>query len=814
MIMEDKDLEQTKPINILKDIDKESSTRESKYKDAVLKADKKEKEEEAEEALAERNITIAEELLEEESKKKKIKIELDKEIDKELDDDKKKSKKVGLVSKIKTAWGKLSKKQRILVMVLGGFLLFLVLFLVIFLIIKLTSKPDDTPLVTPPEEEVIPVIVDNFYYKEGSLYLLNSADTEIGSYECENKDDSLCYVALNSNRDEFDVTKLVDEEGNIREQRLPILHDNYVFIYDNKNQKNVEVILYSIKDKTEVARYLEVKSYSNGDIIIKNAEGKYGLINIDSEKGIVEKIKPKYQYLGMMEGQTNYIAQTKDGYFVVNNKGKEQSESFEDSVKIKSYSDKFVVTLTGKEYGVYDYEGNLIDSGYDFATTYDKYALLVKDNRLYVRDIEKNKYTESGIKLNTNDYVKTHVYDKDGAVIETKRCFEVKVNEEDELEFTLWKNGTDEMFYERLSLAEANVNKSYSYVNYFDGKLYFYEDETKEELLGFYSCTNTNTVDMKSTRYSSCFIANDTLFSDNDMMPTGYLYRNSTIPIINNRFAFIADGNNNIVLFDIVEKVSKSSYTKVETNTLDNQYKVTKYEGTMDVIVQNKKKNYAVLTIGKDTVDVKHGFEYSKLEFLGDYILGLDSSNYWRILFGDVESMGFNNKIRGYSSNKNYFKVMENDKYYVYNASASKISTTGYSYVELYTDYYAALDSNRNLSVYDYNGNKLSDDTVKIGNHALYSTESPAFKVIKDGEDYKASVWDGSQYNVTVLKKKKEEVVVPPEVEKEETDKETTDDDKTEDKENTNTGDKEETDKDTDNKDKEVSSTDTPNNES
>ena len=154
--------------------------------------------------------------------------------------------------------------------------------------------------------------------------------------------------------------------------------------------------------------------------------------------------------------------------------------------------------------------------------------------------------------------------------------------------------------------------------------------------------------------------------------------------------------------------------------------------------------------------------------------------------------------------------------------SSIKIDTTSLdnkevvtkSKIKLYTDYYAALDSNRNLSVYDYNGNKLSDDTVKIGNHALYSTESPAFKVIKDGEDYKVSVWDGSQYNVTVLKKKKEEVVVPPEVEKEETDKETTDDDKTEDKENTNTGDKEETDKDTDNKDKEVSSTDTPNNES
>lgn len=787
MIMEDKDMDKTKPINILKDIDrdkdKESSTRESKYKDAVLKAEEKDKEEAAEEALAERNINLAEQLLEEETKNKKIKKELNEEIDKEIETSKKKSKKVGLFSKIKTAWDKLNKKQRVLIMVLGGFLLFLVLFLIIFFVIKLSSKPEDKPVVDVAKEEVIPVIVDNFYYKEGSLYFLNSTDTEIGSYECENKDDSLCYVALNSNRDDFDVTKLVDEEGNNRDQRLPILHDNYVFIYDNKNQNNGELILYSIKDKDEVARYLEVKSYSNGDVIIKNSDGKYGLINIDSEKGIVEKIKPIYQYLGMMEGQTNYIAQTKDGYFVVNGKGKEQSESFEDSVKVKSYNDKFVVTLTGKEYGVYDYQGNLIDSGYDYATTYDKYALLVKDNRLYVRDIEKNKYNESGIKLNTSDYVKTHVYDKDGAVVETKRSFEVKVNEEDELEFTLWKSGTDEVFYERLSLAEANINKGYSYVNYFDGKLYFYEDETKEELLGFYSCTNTNTVDMKSTKYSSCFVANDTLFGDNDMMPNGYLYRNSTIPIINDRFAFISDGNNNIVLFDIVEKVSKSSYTKVETNTLDNQYKITKFEGTMDVIVQNKKKNYAVLTVGKETVDVKHGFEYSKLEFLGDYILGLDSSNYWRVLFGDVESMGFDNKIRGYSSNKNYFKVMENDKYYVYSASATKISTTGYSYVELYTDFYAALDSNRNLSVYDYNGNKLSDDTVKIGNYALFSTDSPAFKVVKDGEDYKASVWDGSQYNVTILKKKKEEVVVPPEEDNTNTGeegKETTEDNKNE----------------------------------
>ena len=59
--MDEKDLEKTKPIKILSDLTtkEEVSTRESKYKDALEKEDKKIKEEEAEEALAEKNIQLA-----------------------------------------------------------------------------------------------------------------------------------------------------------------------------------------------------------------------------------------------------------------------------------------------------------------------------------------------------------------------------------------------------------------------------------------------------------------------------------------------------------------------------------------------------------------------------------------------------------------------------------------------------------------------------------------------------------------------------------------------------------------------------------
>lgn len=757
--MDDKDLEKTKPIKVLKDLTTkdEISTRESKYKDALIKEDEKIKEEEAEEALAEKNIQLAEEILfEENEKKEKIEI-LEEEIDEEIkDSDKeiKKSKdlksKEGFLVVLINKWKNLNKKQKIIICFLAGLLLLLLIVLIILLIFKLTSKPVEDPIIEPPKEEVIPVVVDNFYYKDGSLYFLNEEETEIGSYKCNTQDDSLCYVGLNSNRDDFDVAKLVDKDGNLKKQRLPIYHDNYVFIYDNKSEKDTEIVLYSIKEKKELGRYISVKAFENGNVIVQDSENKYGLINLDASKGLVQVLKNSYTYLGMIDGESNLVAKTKDGYFIIDNKGKELSDAIDSNVKIKSYNKNFIVTVAGKEYSVYDYENNLIDSGYDFISTYDKYVILVKDNRVYVKDDNKIKYTESGIKLNSKEYVKTYVYDKEDVLTEIKRSYDVEVKD-GEIVFTLWKDGSKDPIYERLSLAEANVNKNYSYVNYFAGKLYFYKDEEKEELLGFYNCLNENTVDMKSTKYSSCFIATDSLFGDNDMLPDGYLTRNSTVPIINDKYAFIYDGNNNIVLLDIVNKESKSSYLKIESNTLHNDGKITKYSGNLDVIVQNKKGNYGVVTIGKDNVSVKHGFNYSKLEFLGDNFLGLDASNNWRVLFDNVESMGFSSKIRGYNSTKRFFKTLENNKYYVYGESATKLVDEGYTYVELYNDFYAGLDSDRNLYIYGYNGEKKVDATVKVGNYALYGTATPAFKVKKDGENYSVSIWNGSQYETIIL---------------------------------------------------------------
>jgi hypothetical protein len=59
--------------------------------------------------------------------------------------------------------------------------------------------------------------------------------------------------------------------------------------------------------------------------------------------------------------------------------------------------------------------------------------------------------------------------------------------------------------------------------------------------------------------------------------------------------------------------------------------------------------------------------------------------------------------------------------------------------------------STLNLYIYGYNGTKKVNATVKVGNYALYGTETPAFKVKKDGEGYAVSIWNGSQYETTTL---------------------------------------------------------------
>ena len=92
----------------------------------------------------------------------------------------KEPKKENLIDKFK----KLPKKTKALII---GLVMVVILLIVIVLVIVLThKKPQDEPT---PEEPSIVIDNGNYRYEDGTLKFLNESNTQIGSYECNNKEE-------------------------------------------------------------------------------------------------------------------------------------------------------------------------------------------------------------------------------------------------------------------------------------------------------------------------------------------------------------------------------------------------------------------------------------------------------------------------------------------------------------------------------------------------------------------------------------------------------------------------------------------------
>lgn len=750
--MKEKDLDKTKPIQVLHDFTSreesgdvatnEELTRASKYQDALEKEEQRREEEQAEEALAEKNIALAESLLQEEKITK----------DSSLEESKEEPKKKNIFTSVKEKWESLEKKQKIGVVIVALLLLVLLVLFIVFLVGKLTKKEEPAP--TEEVKEEIPVVADNFYYKNGKLYFLDVDEKEIGSYSCENQDSNLCYVAYNVYRDNFDVAKLEDENGTEKVKRIPIYENKYVFVVDNENEKSKEIKLYSMADNKVIAIYHVVKAYDDNYLVVSSEQDKYGLIQI--EDGVTNVIEPTYEYLGMIEGEANLIAKNAKGYVVINKNNKVLSSTFSSSYEIKSYNDTFLVAKVSGEHNLYNYKASLLSGGYDFISVNGKYAALVDDkNHITVIGEDQTKYNEGSISLRNSHYVKTYVYDEEDTLSRVNRSFEWTVKGST-IEFTIYEEGEDDPTYKTITLVEGLASKKYKYVSYYEGNLYFYKDEEKQELLGSYSCSNDNYVTKETDLFSYCFVAQDTIYEDNDMMSEDDVNRKSYSPLINDTFVFISDGSNDVKLVNLVENKVLGYYVSVNTYTPQNNYEFGKVSGKVTAIAVNKKGKYGMLSIDGTSVKATYSFDYNKLEKLGDYYLAQDTNNNWKILFGSNTSVEIPGKILGYSSDGKYYKAKINNAYAVYNSDGESVGS-GYAYVELYSTYYAAVDSQKELFIYNYDGEQLTQDAVSIGNYSYTRTATPAFKVKKEGSGYTVSVYDGSSYVSHFIEEKEAE---------------------------------------------------------
>lgn len=779
--MLDRDLEDTKPIQIDEEVatrssrtpivEEEDLSRSEKYRDVIEEDERellaKEDEERYEEELAERNINEAEKLLEEEVAIREVKPS---KVEFEDDDEE-----LALFVKFK----KLPKKTKIIIISLIGLFLILLIVFVTLLVMKFgggAKKPVVDTTDTPAQEEHIevedtpPEIIDNYYYKDGSLYLLDSSLNEIGTYECENQDENLCYVAYNNNTDVLNTSLLVREDGKEVKERLPIISKEFVFINDSSSEKNNNINLYSISEGMVKGTYKEVKKFDKGYVIVKDTNNKYGLLQIDDTLKVL--LSNQYDYLGMINNAEFLVAKNSKGYYLIDRVGKAQSSNIPGTVKY--YSNELIVTNVGKEYSVYDLKGNMLESGYEFATVTDKYMALVKEDKVYVKDKDGNKYHEDGIPLKNNVYVKTYTYDEENKLLSSKASFALNSTDR-KMELVIYEKDLKDGEYKQFNMKSPEINGAHKYMNYFDDKLYFYSDEEKNTVIGTYTCTNKNLIGDETT-LDYCYPAMDTVYEEN-------VARNSAIPIINQRFVFIKDGQD-VVLYDMKNRKKLVSYTSVNTYTPDNKNTLSHFEGNLDVIALNKKGQYGMITITSEGASTSYKFQYNKLERLKDYVIGLDTDNKWVMIFDKSSTSGkFPGKIIDYNKDKTHYVIKVDGNYYVYKVNGDIAISTSFKEIIFNDEYFVGIDKDSKLNIYNYSGELITDKSLDVSSYTC--SLDTKYKVVLKNKNYNVSVCDGDKYKEFIysvvdgdyLKEEEEEQPVdkPESGEETETDKTETD---------------------------------------
>lgn len=739
--MLDRDLEDTKPIQVDDEVVTRSSrtpvveeevSRSEKYKDVVEEDERellaKEDEEKYEEELAERNINEAEKILEEEIAIREVKpgkVEFE-------DDDEE----LALFVKFKN----MPKKTKIIIFSLIGLFIILLIVFVTLLVIKFgggTKKEvlDNTD--TPVEQEHIevedtpPEIIDNYYYKDGMLYLLDASLNEIGTYECENPDENLCYVAYNNNTDVLNTSILVREDEKQVKERLGIINKEFVFINDSSSEKTNNINLYSISEGLVKGTYRDVKKFDKGYVIVKDTNNKYGLLQIDDTLKVL--LSNQYDYLGMINNAEFLVAKNSKGYYLIDRVGKAQSSSVPGTVKY--YSNELIVTEVNKEYNVYDLKGNMLESGYDFATVTDKYMALVKEDKVYVKDKDGNKYHEDGISLKNNVYVKTYTYDEENKLVSSKASFALNSTER-KMELVIYEKDLKDGEYKQFNLKSPEINSAYKYVNYFDDKLYFYSDEEKNTVIGTYTCSNKNLIGDETT-LDYCYPALDSVYEEN-------VARTSAIPIINQRFVFIKDGSD-INLYDMKNRKKLVSYTSVSTYTPDNQNTLSHYEGNLDVIALNKKGQFGMITITSEGASTTYKFQYNRMEKLKDYVIAMDTDNKWLMIFDKSSTTGkFPGKIIDFNKDKTHYVIKVDNNYYVYKVNGDIAISTSFKEIVMYDSYFVGVDKDSKLNIYKYDGEVITNKSLDVSSYTCSLDKK--YSVITKDKNYIVSVCDGDKY--------------------------------------------------------------------
>lgn len=237
-------------------------------------------------------------------------------------------------SKKPSKWSALSKKTKIIIIVSIILVLIIAIVLIYFLVLKKDNNKNEN------NDPVVVIEKDNYKYEDGKLIFIDKDKKEIGSYECINKNENLCFVAYFSNEDNFDVNKKVYESGLPINIRTDIIKDKYVFIYDDETKEKGNVILYDMSSNKTLEEYSLVKEVKDNYVIVKK-DNDYKLISLDNS--LEDAIKTTYDYMGYIE-DTNYLVVASNGnYKLIDFEDKEVSKTVPGN--IMSFDDKNISRL-------------------------------------------------------------------------------------------------------------------------------------------------------------------------------------------------------------------------------------------------------------------------------------------------------------------------------------------------------------------------------------------------------------------------------------------------------------------------------------
>lgn len=611
-------------------------------------------------------------------------------------------------SKKPSKWSALSKKTKIIIIVSIILVLIIAIVLIYFLVLKKDNNKNDN------NDPVVVIEKDNYKYEDGRLIFIDKDKKEIGSYECINKNENLCFVAYFSNEDNFDVNKKVYENGLPINIRTDIIKDKYVFIYDDETKEKGNVILYDMGSNKKLEEYSLVKEVKDNYVIVKK-DNDYKLISLDSS--LEDISKNTYDYMGYIE-DTNYLVVASNGnYKLIDFEDKEVSKTVPGN--IMSFDDKNISVKVGSEYYVYDYSGKVVvNDKYDYIRFANNYIITASGKKLFVYDVNGNRMNIEGIRITSDSYNTKLIFNDNLRQVGKEEAFNVVVSSN----IMRIEYGED---YTKINLSDGIVSKNIPYISYFAGKLYFYSDEEKSNLIGSYKCEYANDIDESTKELQNCFIAKESnIFTPDKEVKNGYL------PIYNNNYVFISDtkspnANDNIILWDLKNNKKLATYKSVDARFHDTENVVNFITtGGTQVVAKNTSDSYGLINIQTSKVNGIIPFKDQDDAKLINVSFKLLQDNYL-IKRSDETYHLYNkkgNEIASKVSTKyeiveykyNHLKVKNSDKYLIYDLNG-KIVSDEYKNIFMENNFYLSIDSGNILHVFKYDSKKdLMSEEITI----------------------------------------------------------------------------------------------------